>query len=305
MIFPLSFQKFESLPLSKDPAQILVRWDLSPNRISLSDFEFYIDRGDAPDQIPQFQHVTIDGKPWVPEAPSTDSINQFQIAGPINGLDFFEYRDFSPDLRNLYKNVYYRIRCRRISTQEEITTPPFSWTGELDLVGLYIVDENNFLLEDTTGSPSLVHIRKRGGELCTNCFDKVQQKRLKSNCNICFGTNWVGGFHKEIDCYIDYSPSPNVTQIQDWGETQPNETNVFLTNYPQLSNGDVIRELRQQKMWRVTRTPVTEKRRITLLQFARVVEINPGDIEYKIPYNEDLALDILKKFDEMRMRREF
>jgi hypothetical protein len=42
-----------------------------------------------------------------------------------------------------------------------------------------------------------------------------------------------------------------------------------------------------------------------MLQFARVAEINPGDIEYRMSYDESLGIAALKKFDEMRMRREF
>lgn len=305
MSFPLNFQKFEAVPLSKEPAVVLIKWELMPTRLPLSDFEFYIDRADAPDQIPAFQHVTIDGKPMKDLLPTTDSTNLFQIAGPVNALDFYEYRDFTPLLRNFWKTLYYRIRCRRISTQEEISTPAFSWEGSLDLVGLYIVDETNFLLEDTTGVPSLVHIRKRGGVPCQNCFDPIQKKRTLSNCTVCFGTNWTGGFFRPIDLYIDFNPSPNQVAVKDWGETQPNQTDIKISNYPQLSPGDIVRELRKQRLWRIVAVQETEKRRVPMLQFARVVEINSADIEYKIPYDQELGLAALKKFDEMRMKREF
>lgn len=300
-----AFAKVEALPLAKDPPQILVRWTLLPSSESLADYEFYIDRGEAENQLPNEQHKTIDGNPLIPAAPVGDSVNVTQIAGPINGLDFYQYRDFAIPGRNLYQRWFYQIRMRKISTQEEAKSALFTWDGNLDLVGLYIVDENNFLLEDTTGAACLVHPRRRGGASCTECFDKVQQKRTKSNCMTCFGTNWVGGFYPAINVFIDFNPSPNPTLIQEWGETQPNQTTIFLANYPQLVAGDVIRELRPHKLWRVTNTKQTEKRRTPMLQFAQVVEITPGDIEYKLPYDIDLTLKLIAQLDQLRAQREF
>lgn len=305
MSFPLSFRRAEAITLAKTPAQILIKWELNATKLSLADFEFYIDRSDAPDQDAGFQHKTIDGRPLLPAIPTTGSTNLTQIAGPISGLDFYEYRDHSPVLRNLYQQIYYRVRCRRISTQEELCSQQFTWDSALDLVGLYIAEEYNWLLEDTTGVPSFVHIRKRGGAACTNCFDPVQKKRTSSSCNVCYGTNWTGGFYNPIDLYIDFNPSPNPVQIAEWGETQPNESNVSLSNYPQLSSGDVIRELSRNRLWRVTRVTETEKRRIPMLQMARVAEVNPSDIEYKLPYDQELVGAILRKFNEIRALREF
>lgn len=306
MSFPIDFDKTTASVIGREPPQILVRWSLKPTRVKLDDFEFYIDRGDAEPQRPAFQHVDIDGNPIEDDsAPSSSNENLAQIAGPINALDFYEFRDFTMTDRNINKQFHYRVRCRKISTQEEIATPTFTWDGIMDNVGLYIIDELNFLLEDSTGVPCFMHVRRRNGVLCGNCFDKISGKRLRSNCNVCYGTNWEGGFYKPLDGYVDFSPSPNATLIQEWGETQPNETDVLMSNYPQLSPGDLIRELRRQRLWRVVRIKETEKRRVPMMQFVRVVELNPKDIEHQIPYDSDLALAILDKFDEMRMKREF
>jgi hypothetical protein len=305
MSFPLSFQKFEAIPLARDPSKVLIQWELKPTKISLADYEFYIDRGDSPSQIPAFQHVTIDGQPWNTPSPTTTSDNDRQIAGPISALDFYQYLDRSTLLRNFHKLYYYRIRIRKISTQEELGTPAFSWQGDLDLVGLYVVDEHNFLLEDTVGTPCLVYPRKRNGVTCSKCFDPIQKKRTNSYCLTCFGTNWEGGFYQPLDSFIDFNPSPDNTVIQQWGETQTNETNILMSNYPLVVNGDVIRELRENRMWRVAKTQHTEKRRTPMLQFVRVIEINPGDVEYKIPIDEEFMKAKIAQFEEMRKLREF
>jgi hypothetical protein len=304
MSFPITFSKFEAIPLSRDPAKVLIRWDIMPTKADLSDFEFFIDARESPDQIPHFQNVTIDGELFDSYAPTTSSINQPPITKAISALDFYEYNDYLPYLKNLSKHIYYKIRCRRISTQEEISTPPFSWFGELDLIGLYVVEEHNFLLEDAIGTPCLVYIRRRSGLRCC-CFDEVQKKRLISNCKRCYGTNWVDGFYNPIDTYVDFNPSQENSIIQEWGEVQPNETNILLSNYPLLSSGDLVRELRENRLWRVVSSKQTEKRRTPMLQFARVTEVKPGDIEHNLPIDQKFVLDKIKQFEDMRLLREF
>ena len=305
MSFPISFTKFEAIPLSRDPAKVLIRWEIKHNRADLSDFEFYVDRGDAPDQLPHFQNVDIDGKALNPGSLGTGSVNQMQVSGKIPGTDFYQWVDATPLLRNLSKNYHYRIRARRISTQEEVSTLPFSWSGELDVIGLYIVEEHNFLLEDAIGVPSLIYSRRRSGIPCTGCFDPIQKKRTASFCTACFGTNWLGGFYNPIDAYIDFSPNPSNSAIADWGETQSNETDVLMSNYPEVEPGDVIRELRTGKLWRVSVVRQTEKRRVPMLQFVRVSEILSSDVEHQIPYDYDLALSKVSQLEGIRSKREF
>lgn len=305
--FPLRFKLIDIIPVSKDLGRVLIRWELVPTTLDLSDFEFYIDRGEAQDQIPAFQHVTIDGKPWVSSHPSetTDSVNSLQIGGPISGIDFYQFMDQTPLLRNLWKMYFYRIRIRRISTQEEVGSAPITWLGDQDLEGLYVIDEHNFLLEDTIGTPCLAFPRRRGGVLCDKCFDRIQNKRISSHCEWCYGTNWQGGFHKPIDLFVDFSPEVENTVIRDWGETQPTESDILLANFPLLQNGDFILEMRQGRRWRVTRCRHTEKRRVPMLQFVRVVEINPGDVEYKFPVDQEFIATKVREFEEYKKRREF
>ncbi|NBO55676.1 MAG: hypothetical protein EBU84_14045 [Actinobacteria bacterium] len=249
--------------------------------------------------------MNIDGKPLREKLETTDSVNQLQVAGPIPAFDFLQWVDCLSNLRNLNTQVYYRIRARKISTQEEVSTQPFTWDSDLDLVGLYVAEEHNFLLEDVIGVPCLVYVRRRGGITCTACFDPVQKKRTASHCTVCYGTNWTGGFYNPIDAYVDLSPNPKNSSIAEWGEISQNETQILISNYPEVSPGDIIRELRSNRLWRVVLSQPTEKRRAPMLQFVRAVEINAGDVEYKIPYDTELALKKIQELDKIRAQREF
>lgn len=268
-------------------------------------YEFYIERGEAADNIPGFQHRTIYQTPMIPKTEHTDTENFRILSQAIDGLEDQWYLDYTPELLNLEKSFYYRVRCRHKLTQEEVTSHAASVGEGLDLIGLYIADEINFELEDVTGAPCLIYNRRRGGIPCS-CFDPIQKKRTISNCLRCYGTNWVGGFYDPIDAWVDFTPNPKNALITQWGETQENITRVMLANFPTISPGDVIRELRTNRLWRVgQRVGTTEKRRVTLLQFPEVVEIRPGDIEYKLPIDEQFMLNKIEELSALRRKREF
>ena len=306
MSFPVLFDDAIAIPLSKDPAKVVVKWSLQPTKIKLSDFEFYIDRGETPEQDPDSQNLDIDGKPLPKPAPHAQTMNFRQISvDPISALDFYEYVDYGPALLNLILDVWYRVRCRRISTQEEIASQPFTFKGGLDLIGIYIVDEHNFMFKDATGQPLLVRQRRRGGEKCHECFDPVQGARSKSNCLTCFGTNWTGGFYGDTSVWGNLNAIARDTAIQEWGETQPGQSDILFTNYPFLRPGDLIRSIVEHRLFRVVKVRIVEKRTAPMLQTVRLAELNPKDIEYSLPYNERLAQELRKEYDAILRRREF
>jgi len=304
--FPLVFTRTSAVPLSWISGSVLLRWELKPTSVNLNDFEFYIDRGESPDQIPQYQNVDTEGHILKPLIPDPKSKNQFQInSRPIKAVDLHEFVDVTPQLQNLNKIYYYRIRARRISTCEECTTEPFTFFEAIDLEGLYVIDEHNFKFRDVSGEPCLVYNRKTGGVPCTECYDPVQSKRTRSDCPTCFGTNWDGGFYNPISMYAEIGVASNSSIIEEWGERQPSQTDGMFSNYPFLRPGDVIRRVHANELYRIVQIQPIAKRRIPMMQAARVEQITPGDVEYKIPVDEQLIRDLLDDFNAILRKRAF
>ena len=272
---------------------------------NIGDYEFYILRGAAENAEPR-QHVDIDGTQLKNDGFKTTDVENIKvISKAIDGADYFEFIDYTPALKNLWPTYKYQISVRLKATGEEMLSAPFDIDQDLDLVGLYIAQEMDFLLEDTIGSPSFVYRRRRAGIQCTVCFDPIQKRRITSSCYNCYGTNFVGGFYQPVDTYVNFEPTANSPVIQEWGETQDNATNIQVSSFPLLSPGDLIRELRNNRLWRVVKVNQAEKRRAAVIQFAQVVEIKPEDIENKLPYDLKLVRDKLDYYNKQRQLREF
>lgn len=312
MSVQLTLKSHTAQPLSRTPARVRIEWEFCERNIPgsvLQDHQVFILRAEAQDAIPGFQHIDMMTQKEsrvqpIPASTHAENVTAY-ISQPISALDYPWYIDQAVNLQMLNRPVYYKLVIQRISTQETTESELFTFEGELDLIGLYIVEEHNFLLEDTIGVPSLIYQRRRGGIRCPKCFDELQSKRTLSKCNSCFGTNWVGGFYRAIDSYVDYSPNPKTVDITPWGEMQPNESQVLLSNFPEVTQGDLVKEIRSGRLWRFEKIQPTEKRRVPMLQFCRVSEVKPGDIEYHLPFDAKYAAVKLKELEAIKRKREF
>lgn len=303
----INFKKVQAIPLSRTPTKVLIRWETDV-RVSadLQDYEFMVLRQtNGQDQEINFQDKDIDGNIKTPTPPDLHSKNLQPISVWIDGLDQPWFMDFSETLKNLTHQSMYRVICRNKTTLETVESDQFTWEGQIDVVGLYIVEETNFLLKDVIGVPALIYQRKRGGILCTKCYDPIQKKRTNSHCTVCYGTNWVGGYFNPLESYVDFNPNPKIAGVAPWGEITENETQALLSNFPSVVPNDVIREVRDNRMWRVVQVTQTEKRRCQMLQFTRLTEIKSGDVEYSIPIDERFQIKKIEELEFIKKKDEF
>lgn len=276
----LHFMSTDATVLSiEHVSRVLIRWQLKPTTQDLTNLVFYVDRGESPMSLTQ---ISV-------ELPSSDQ---------------YEFVDYTAKLKNLEKLYYYRVRAVELVNDialNTFTSDIFTWKGRPDLVALYIVEEHLFAYRHVYGTPALIFKKYKEGTYCPVCFDPVLKRITKSNCITCYGTSYLNGYYKPMEAWIDFDPDPKVAQIADWGERQIGQTDIKFTNYPILSLGDVIVELKGDRHWRVERQAPTEKNRNTLLQFCRLDEINRSDIEYKLHIPDHLRIKLL---DELARRNE-
>jgi hypothetical protein len=232
-----------------------------------------------------------------------------QITGPgIPANTLYEYVDGAVKLKMLSKNYYYKIVAREIVdnvTLQTIESSTFTWQGGQDLVGMYIIEEHNFAMEHVHGVPTFIYKQKKEGNRCDQCWDVVLKRVTKSNCKVCMGTGFIKGYYNHMEAWMDFNPDPTNAQIAEFGVREPSQTDIQFTNYPILQFGDIILELEPFRFWRVVNTRNTEKNRNTLLQVARLDEINRSDIEQQLPVDQERRMSMLEKLNARQLRPEF
>jgi hypothetical protein len=264
--------------------RILIKWKLEPTSQNLSNLKFFIDRGESPTAMQQLNATPIAAK----------------------GLD--EYVDYTANVTDLDKIYYFRVRAvefQGATPVQTFTSPSTTWDGDLDLVGLYIVEEHLFAHRWVYGVPVMIYKKRRDGVYCPECWDDVLQRVAKSNCRTCYGTGRLEGFYAPIEAWMSLEPDPKMEQVVEWGKRQQGQTDIQFTNYPLLSVDDIIVELKPNKFWKVSIVRAPEKNRTVILQLCRLDAVNPSDVEYKIPVPDDRRRVLLEESDQREKEREF
>lgn len=265
-------------------SRVRVGWKLSKSSQDLSRLRFFVDRTESPNVWQQLN------------------------ATPLTIGDLPEYVDHTPNLKDLNKIYYYRVRAVEYDGDTALQTffsKDTTWDGDLDLVGIYVVDEHLFAMRWVFGSPSMVFKKRHDGAYCPECWDKVLKRVTKSQCMTCFGTGRLGGFYPPIDTWMSFEPDPRVDQVTEWGKRQPTQTDVMFTNHPLLNVDDLILELKPNRFWKVSNVRGPEKNRTVMLQFARLDAVNPSDVEQRLEVPLERKLALLADAEKREKEREF
>ena len=249
---------------SFDIGYLDVYWDIKPVFEDVNDYQFIVQRSD--NEFGPYVDITV------------PLINKFHIRdNTVRGQ--YSY----------YHKIYYRIKVqKRTDTSVEQFWPETGGAklgAKPDLAALEMARLNNLRLKEFAGRKIWIYPRKKAGQRCRMCFDEVSQRRIKSACGACYDTGWVGGFFAPVTTYgLIMSPDEVVTHAN-FSDIQNENTMLFLGNYPEISEGDLIIE-GENIRWRVgSSISKIKKARALIRQQVQIHRIPKGDIEYTIPLN--------------------
>lgn len=264
--------------------RVRVAWKLARSSQNLSRLRFFVDRGESPSEFRQ-----LNGK-------------------ALTTGDLPEYVDHTANLKDINRLYYYRVRAVEYEGDTPVqtfTSGETTWEGDLDLVGLYVVDEHLFAMRWVFGVPAMVFKKRHDGTYCPECWDRVLKRVTKSQCLTCYGTGKVGGYYPPIDVWMSFEPDPKIEQVTEWGRRQPSQTDIMFTNHPHLNVDDLILEIKPHRFWKVSNVRGPEKNRTIVLQFARLDAVNPSDVEQRIEVPLERKLALLAEAEKRENEKEF
>lgn len=267
------------------PSRTIISWEWEKSVIPVSRYKIDVYRGESPEEMER-------------------------IARDIPAGMFTEFEDNTARLITKNRTYYYQVVAKNCTTGKEVKSEPTTKEGDLDLVGIYIIEEHEFLFRHIVGVPSFIYKKQTDSKTrCPDCWDEVLKRVTKSNCQTCHGTGMigkgVGGYYNPTYTWIDYSPDPELVQTTQWGKVEPTQTDIFMSNYPRMSVGDIIFELTTDKRWRVINVRDTEKRRTKMLQIVRLDLINKDQVEYTIKVPDEIIRRASEELNESKAEKEF
>jgi len=199
----------------------------------------------------------------------------------------FNFIDSDVNLYNIDIKYYYKIKITNKITQEELfsdvseftTNEPDAYASEL----IYMY--NTYLETAINNDPVRLLKKKRSGTICS-CFDDVRGRAKTANCEICYGTKYVGGYYSSKEIRVSYFNSPNVIQKFDVANVADDNSpiQVWASNYPLIQNDDIIVD-KNNTRYIVSSYQPTYKNFYLLKQVFQMQRLPRSNVAYKIPIN--------------------
>lgn len=270
---------------SGPPSLIEVSWEFEKSVIPASRYLIDIFRGESPEEMER-------------------------IVSDLPAEVYSSFDDRTAKLRDNHRTYHYQIVAKNRRTGKQVKSEIQTWDGDLDYVGLYIVTEHNFKFRHVSGTPFFIFKKHTDGSTkCPDCWDPIAKRVTKSNCTSCHGTGnigkGVGGYYNPTYTWGDADPDAEIVQAAQWGRAEPTQTDIFMTNYPRLTVGDLVIELKTNKRWKVIRVADTEKRRTKMLQIVRLDLLEKDSIEYTIDVPKEIKDRAREELDATKQIPEF
>ena len=247
---------------SGNPSLSVIDWEFNPSVIPLTRYEISVYRGESPEELNL-------------------------IGGPLKAEMFNEFEDYTARLLAQDRVFYYKVAAKNIETGNIIESAVVHRDGAPDVIGNYIINEHNFLFQQVIGLPTYIYKKQQQGDArCPNCWDPILKRTTKSLCTQCHNTSFVGlgigGYYNPTYAWVDFSPNIQNESVGQWGKLNDKQADLFMSNYPRLSVGDLIVELLSDRVWKVFMVRETERRRTPMLQIIRADQCDKDSVESHI-----------------------
>lgn len=246
--------------------QVLVTWSFSQTLENFNDYTFELQRSESPED----GYLTIGY--LTDETFFLDDVNYVK----------------------LWKNLYWRMVISNKITGEIWLSEPATIGYMPNAEAVEIVRRLDILLSNPRhgiGIPCLAFIRKTSGNSC-ECWDSEKRKLRKSNCDSCYGTHFENGFYSPIKIWVNFTPDTKSAPITEWGETEPNEARVLVSNYPLLNPKDIIFDPVNVRMYLVNDVSISSRRSYVLHQMLSLGYLDRTSSTYQL---QEKYSDVIKK----------
>ena len=241
----------------------LFRWEVEPSFQGNGPWTFLIERAEANDG------------PWESISPLLVDIYMWQAPGDI----YVVSRD--PNV------MFFRV-CMRAGTQIHYS-PAIAPYGTLERRDFLLIQEIQrkevLMARVSSGVPGKIYIKSLYGPPCNLCRDFVTGESTTENCNNCYGTGRIPGYHGPYDSWFVFNPEKRQKGLEadHQGVHEHPTFNIRLIGFPRLKKDDVIVDTTSDRRYYVdTVVAVAEMRRIPIVQDIVGNEITRTSAVYRL-----------------------
>ena len=157
-----------------------------------------------------------------------------------------------------------------------------------------VVRKEYLRLKKYVGSFGYLLPRREHGPKCTECIDFDTGESVSSNCSICYGTGFIGGYYDGIPYYVDLSGTASAKDVQiPFGSVDNRKRVVRSVAYPMISTYDMWVDADSNTRYIVRQIEHAVARKGRPLIYVCEFRELPGNApEYQVPIEQDLTEEI-------------
>jgi hypothetical protein len=166
-------------------------------------------------------------------------------------------------------------------------------TGSLNrhdyLLAKEIVRREFMLLNRYVGSQGKLLIRKTWGTECTNCIDFGTGEPTNSNCTVCYGTGFVGGYYPAMPLLLELAPREHKeTVVEPRGTIADRSIYAKGVACPYLTSRDVWVAPETGERWFIQgKKEMASVRGKPLVWMVELKLIEPDNSVYNVPLTDE------------------
>jgi len=217
------------------------------------------------------------------------------LPAPITG--FFAL-NLAPKQSRLYIPWIFRLKifdgAELLFTSDLITVETVLNKHDF-LIWREIVRRHYIKFNKYNGRPGVLLRKKMVGEKCTKCSDEILGDTVNSECKICYGTNYIGGYYTPIAMPGDWLSAPpsgyNIT-LEVSGPEEKHVTRIEVMPEPGCEFMDIWVDAASNYRYQITKIDLTEFRGVPTSQLLEVTKLPESNVVYSLPL--DLSEYLLK-----------
>lgn len=198
---------------------------------------------------------------------------------PVKGNRFVDYSV----RQNMNVTYWYKISTCYIYNNEVIESDlsnAFIYKVDNTNKWFHKMNERDMWILKMDGELFDLYKRKLEGEHCS-CWDDERGSASNPNCDICYGTGFVGGYDPVYQLYIRQKPANNNLSREGRGLTVKNSTGAWTICDIQIRDRDLLINP-QGIMFRVTTANVNHAAGYLFHQELAMEEVETNDPIYKL-----------------------
>lgn len=214
---------------------------------------------------------------------SNNDHDNFQII--CEDMQDLRFVDYDVSMYNTYLKYYYKVGIAEEDGGENFSNVYMLEYNQPDNEAYYLAEITKIYLETAINNDVMILLsRKRSGSVCPECYDDIRKRPQISNCNICYGTNYVDGYYQPVPINVCYIGPKSINQdfsIFGVGDKEV-PISLWTSNFPLIRTDDILVNKNNDR-YIVTGWQPTYKNFCLIRQTISAMIIPRGNIAYDVP----------------------